>query len=255
MARIFARTPVIIVPLDDGLISGPLGGLADVGGLLRPELLVNIDAILGFRGLLCALECQLRTTPFIINVSGSTTRSQHTKKRIITSINSALRLGADAIAFHLNVSDASEGHMLKTLGHVIDEAEAAGVPVFVIAYPRREGPDGDDNYREMRIARPSEFVELVTHSVRIAVEMGASAVKTVYTGTPESFHEVVRAACGIPLIVAGGPPISDDAALEKAVGGISAGAVGIAFGRQVFMHHSPAAFLQRLRAAVDDLSN
>ncbi len=37
--------------------------------------------------------------------------------------------------------------MLRTLSTTVREAEAFGVPVFAIMYPRREGDGNDDNYQ------------------------------------------------------------------------------------------------------------
>lgn len=251
LARILARRPAIILPLDDGLISGPLGGLAHTSDLLEERLLEHVDAILGFRGLLSAYERQLIDTPFIVNLSASTVLSNHTTKVPVTSVEAAVRLGAEAVAFHLNVSDASEGQMLQALGRVVDQAEAAGMPIMVIAYPRRAVAAGDDNYAELRANRPAAYAGLVRHVVRVAVEIGASVVKTVYTGTEESFAEVIAAACGVPVLMAGGRPVDDDQAINNAIGAVRAGAVGVAFGRQVFMNSQPIGFLTRLRESLD----
>jgi DhnA family fructose-bisphosphate aldolase class Ia len=253
LARLLARQPAIILPLDDGLISGPLGCLADTSAFLEEGLLRHVDAILGFRGLLSAYERQLDEVPFVVNLSASTTLSSHTSKVPVTSVQAAVRLAADAVAFHLNVSDASEGHMLQALGRVVDEAERYGMPIMVIAYPRRATADGDDNYAELRAENPDAYTGLVKHVVRVAVEIGASVVKTVYTGTEASFAEVISAACGVPVLMAGGQPVDDDQAISNAIGAVRAGAVGVAFGRQVFMNHRPKDFLTRLRESLDRL--
>lgn len=247
------RRPTIILPLDDGLITGPLGVLTDTASILGDGLLQQVDAILGFRGLLSSYERQLSHVPFILNLSASTALSNHTTKVPVTSVEAAVRLGAEAVAFHINVSDESEGQMLEAAGHVIDRAEAAGMPVVVIAYPRRGAAAGDDNYHELRADRPEAYAGLVCHVVRVAVEIGASVVKTVYTGTEHSFAQVISAACGVPVLMAGGPPVEDDQAIRNAVTAVRAGAAGVAFGRQVFMNSEPAGFLARLRESLDSL--
>src|SRR6266581_4595305 len=49
-------------------------------------------------------------------------------------------------------------------------------------------------------------------------ELGADVVKTLYTGSPDTFREVVR-GCPVPVVVAGGPKLdSDRAALEMVEG-------------------------------------
>lgn len=251
LGRILGRHPSILLPLDDALISGPHGHLSEVKSLLVPEVLNHVDAILGYRGLLVNADEQLRRTPFIVNVSASTFRASHTKKVTVTSVDRALALGADAVCFHLNVSDTRESSMLKSVGRTIDRASSLGVPVLMIAYPRRGRSDkSDDNYLDLLVDEPERYRDLVVHSVRIAIELGASAVKTVYTGSVESFAQVVQAACGVPVFVAGGPPESEtsDEAISKARSAVEAGAAGVAYGRHVFMSPDPAGFLAQLRA-------
>ena len=47
---------------------------------------------------------------------------------------------------------------------------------------------------EQLTAQEAKEIGLVSHVVRVAVEMGVDAVKTTYTGTAESFAEVVASA-------------------------------------------------------------
>lgn len=253
LARLLERTPTIMLPLDDGLISGPLGHLADTSSFVQEPLLSAVDSILGFRGFLCNYEDRLKHLPFVMNISASTSLSNHTSKKLVATVEAAVRMGADAVAFHLNVSDPAEGCMLRALGQVVDAADVVGLPVVVIAYPRRSGSDGDDNYQSLRSADPEAYVALVRHTARIAVEMGASIVKTVYTGSEQSYSTVISAACGVPIIMAGGPLVDDDVAISNAIGAVRAGAIGVAFGRQVFMNNAPADFLSNLRHSLDSL--
>ena len=59
-------------------------------------------------------------------------------------------------------------------------------------------------------------------AARVAAELGADLVKTVYTGDPESFREVTR-GCPVPVVVAGGSKTDERATLELVAG---AGFVG-----------------------------
>ena len=251
MRRVLPHRGALILPVDGGLIDGPLGALKDPFGFFQENLLSNVDAILGFRGLLSACSGLLDGTPFIVNLSASTALSSHTHKRLVGTVEAAVRSGADAVGFQLHLSDPKEGDMLADLGRVVDEADSFGMPVMVIAYPRKGTAEGDNNYHQLRATNLDRYALLVSHAVRVAVEMGANIVKTHYTGTRESFREVVKAACGVPIVVAGGPHCSDAEAEAKAVCAISAGAWGIAYGRQIFMHSDPAAITERLRRAVN----
>ena len=76
-------------------------------------------------------------------------------------------------------------------------------------------------------------------AARIGAELGADVVKTVYTGDPDSFRDVVR-GCPVPVVIAGGPKTSTDKQLlERIDGAMEAGARGAAIGRNVFQHKDP----------------
>jgi fructose-bisphosphate aldolase/2-amino-3,7-dideoxy-D-threo-hept-6-ulosonate synthase len=251
LLRVLPRRGSMVLPLDGGLIDGPLGALADSRKFLTRQLLENFDAVLAFRGLLKTHQRELQHTAFIANLSGSTALSTHTFKRQIASVESAIRAGADAVCFQIHLSDSHEGSMLRDLGKVINHAERWGLPVIAIAYPRRGTAGADDDYAEVRQRRPSDYTRLVSHVVRVAVEMGVDAVKTTYTGTAESFAEVVASACGVPVLVSGGAMCPDSDALAKAKAATIAGAWGTAYGRQIFLHEDPVGMARRLREAVD----
>lgn len=253
LRRILPRRGSIILPVDGALIDGPLGALADPAQLFSEKLLSNIDSILGFRGLLNAYDDLLTKVGFIVNLSASTTLSTHTHKRLVSSVESAIRSGADGVCFQIHLSDEKEGEMLHDLGTVVTQAERWGIPVLTTAYPRRSSPGGEDNYQALLEERPDDYTRMVAHVVRVAVEMGTNVVKTVYTGSIESFKEVVRAACGVPVVVAGGAVSTDSEAEAKAISAVSAGAWGIAYGRQIFMNENPVAITCRLRKALDDV--
>jgi DhnA family fructose-bisphosphate aldolase class Ia len=85
----------------------------------------------------------------------------------------------------------------------------------------------------------------------MAVELGADAVKTDYTGDPVSMRAVVE-DCPIPILVLGGTRQgSDEDALEVVRGAVRAGAAGVFFGRNVFQAPDMSLFLQQARAVLD----
>ena len=61
-----------------------------------------------------------------------------------------------------------------------------------------------------------EYAKLIAHACRIGVELGADLIKTQYSGDPESFQTVVRAANGIPVVIAGGPLVERSLAIQRA---------------------------------------
>ncbi|MEM2744643.1 MAG: fructose-bisphosphate aldolase, partial [Nitrososphaerota archaeon] len=86
-------------------------------------------------------------------------------------------------------------------------------------------------------------------------ELGADIVKTVYTGSSESFRKVVN-RCPVPIVIAGGPKVENDKqVLEMAKGAMDAGAIGVTFGRNVFQHENPKAIVKALASIVFRKSN
>ena len=101
------------------------------------------------------------------------------------------------------------------------------MPLLAMMYPRGK-----------KITNPHDPTH-VAHAARIGAELGADVVKTVYTGDPDSFRDVVR-GCPVPVVIAGGPKTSTDKQLlERIDGAMEAGARGAAIGRNVFQHKDP----------------
>jgi fructose-bisphosphate aldolase, class I len=80
--------------------------------------------------------------------------------------------------------------------------------------------------------------------------MGADLVKVSYTGSVETFQEVV-AGCNVPVVIAGGPKMnSDREILEMVKDSIEAGGAGISIGRNVFQHKDPKRMVMAMSAIV-----
>jgi DhnA family fructose-bisphosphate aldolase class Ia len=92
--------------------------------------------------------------------------------------------------------------------------------------------------------------DLLAYCCRIAAELGADAIKTEYTGDPETMAEVVE-DCPVPVLTLGGAKgDSEEAVVEAARGAIEGGASGIIFGRNVWQAEDPAKMSASLREAV-----
>ena len=254
LSRLFRHSDgrAVILPIDDGLISGPGARLSDLPALFSVIGSSPPDGILLFAGVLTRHWSAIGPVAAIVNVTASTTLATHTRKVLCTDVESAVAAGADLVAVHVNVTSRHERNMLRTLSTVVRKAEVLGVPVFAIMYPRREGDEDDDNYQEWREAEPERYSQLVAHAARIGMELGADVVKTPYTGSPETFARVVEAIHPVPIVIAGGSLCSEFAAVSAARGAVAAGARGVSFGRNVFERDDPARMLQLLHSAVHE---
>lgn len=238
LTRITRRGKMLCIPMDHSITVGPVKGLED------PELMVRFvarggaTAFLAHKGILKALRRPPRIG-MILHLSASTSLGPSPNRKIlIASVQEGIRLGADAISIHLNIGSKEEPEMLVQLGMAADECDSLQLPLIAMMYPRGEGikdPPGTDT---------------VAHVARIGAEAGADIVKTIYTGSTETFREVVR-KCPVPVVLAGGARVSSDRELlELADSVMKAGAMGITFGRNVFEHQDPTAIVRALRKVV-----
>lgn len=255
LSRIFNNGRTVIVPIDDSLISGPENGLFRIDRTIQHIIKGKPDGIICYKGLLKDNFKSLEGTSIILNITASTNRSSHTRKVLIGSVEESLALGADAVAVHVNISSKYEFEMLRILGEVSRECELLGMPLMAIIYPRTEINSKDDNYYDLKNENIHEYTSLVKHSVRIACDLGADIVKTQFTGTVESFKEVIESSMGIPIIIAGGPKLSKEDALGNARMAIAAGVSGVCFGRNTFNRTFVTDFIMELKEIVYKKSN
>lgn len=223
----------IIVPMDHGVSNGPIDGLIDLDRAVNLMAEGGANAVLGHVGL--ALHGHRRggrDVGLILHLSASTSIGPDPNDKVlVNTVTNALRMGADAVSMHVNIGADSEARMLSDLGRISIECMEWGMPLLAMMYPRGRNIENEHQ------------VEHVSLSARVAAELGADIVKTVYTGNPDSFREVTR-GCPVPVVVAGGSKTSDLATLELIEGAMDGGAAGISIGRNAFQHPNPDRFLK-----------
>lgn len=245
-------TPLIVCPIDDSLISGPVNGLEKPYSKLKSIISAQPSAILTFSGMVERNPELFLKANYIINLSASTTRSAYTKKVLIGSIETALSFHACAAAVHINLSSIHADEMLAAGGEVVEQARRYGLPVVGIIYPRGEREGRPEDFVSLKAEDPDAYSELVAHCVQVGVDMGFDLIKTQYTGSVESFRRVMNCAGGVPVVIAGGPLIDEDDAISNAVDAVKAGAAGISYARNVFGRPNPEDFIQKITKALAD---
>jgi DhnA family fructose-bisphosphate aldolase class Ia len=159
---------------------------------------------------------------------------------MVTTLKEAIQLGADAVSVHVNLGAAGEQKMLETLGRVAMECQEWGMPLLAMMYTR-----GKDI--------KSEFdPKYVKHAARVGAELGADIVKVNYTGSVESFREVVEGT-PVPVVIAGGEKTETDLELlEMVQGALEAGCSGVSIGRNAFQHERPQRIVRAICMMVHD---
>lgn len=223
----------IIVPMDHGVTSGPIEGLIDLDRSVNLVAKGGANAVLGHVGL--ALHGHRRGGPdigLILHLSASTRIAPDpNEKVIVNSVTNALKMGADAVSVHINIGADSEARMLEDLGATAIACMEWGMPLLAMMYPRGKNILDEHDVEHVKLA------------ARIASELGADMVKTVYTGDPDSFREVT-AGCHVPVVVAGGSRTDNLSTLTLIEGAMEGGAAGISIGRNAFQHPAPDRFVK-----------
>lgn len=232
----------IIVPMDHGVTVGPIDGIKNLKDSVMRVAAGGANAVIEHKG---AVEDGLRgegpDIGLIVHLSASTSMSSDPNaKTIVCSVEEAIRLGADAVSVHVNLGNGAEKSMLKDFGKITYEARSWGMPVLAMMYVR--GKEIKNEYDPM----------VVKHAARVGAEMGADIVKVAYTGSSESFRDVVE-GCFVPVVIAGGPKMdSDKDILEMVKGSLDAGGAGVSIGRNVFQHRSPEKIIRAFAALIHE---
>ncbi|MEK6987963.1 MAG: 2-amino-3,7-dideoxy-D-threo-hept-6-ulosonate synthase [Candidatus Thermoplasmatota archaeon] len=229
LRRVFNGGKALIVAMDHGVSSGPVAGLEDIKKAVANVAKGGATGVILHKGVVrFAKDYFDERLSLILHLSASTSLSTHTNRKVlVTRVDEAISYGADAISTHTNLGGEDDEHMLADLGAVATECDRFGMPLLAMMYPRGEN-----------IKNPYD-VDAVKHVARAAAELGADVVKTVYTGSPETFREVVR-GCPVPVVVAGGPKLdTEKAALEMVAGAMVGGAAGVSLGRNIFQAKDP----------------
>lgn len=223
----------VIVPVDHGATVGPIPGLVSMRDAVTRIVQGGADAVIMHKGMVSAGHRRSgRDVGLIIHLSASTALAVDSNaKELVCTVEEAIQLGADAVSIHVNLGADTESTMLRDFGTVARDCVRWGMPLLAMMYCR--GPKVKNEYD----------VKVVKHAARVAAELGADIAKVAYTGTPESFAEVV-AGCHIPVVIAGGEKMETDRDILVMVdGALKAGARGVSIGRNVFQHDDPRQLL------------
>jgi fructose-bisphosphate aldolase/2-amino-3,7-dideoxy-D-threo-hept-6-ulosonate synthase len=165
-----------------------------------------------------------------------------TNYRLFSSVEDALRIGADAVATMAFIGVQRESENSEKIGRVSQESERWGMPHIVEALP----PEIVEHHFKPKAKWKWPDPEHVKFVDRVAAELGADVVKSYYTGDPDTFKEVVK-CCPVPIIVLSGPGAEDPKGLlQIAHDVISVGAKGVIMGRNIWGYKDPVTMIKAL---------
>lgn len=238
MKQIFQKNNrTIIVPMDHGVTTGPIQGIINMQQTINQLVKGGVDAVIVHKGVVKTVDDI--NTGLIVMLNGISNLTPNMNNKIqVCSVREATRIGADAVAIHINVGTQDEDKMLANLGKVAEECDNFGLPLLAMMYPR--GPKITNEHA----------VEAVAHAARVGAELGADIIKTNYTGTIESFKQVTE-SCPVPVLIAGGPKCESVGELLRTTSdALKAGAAGLSMGRNVFQYDDQVLIVKALSAIV-----
>ncbi|MDN5932299.1 MAG: 2-amino-3,7-dideoxy-D-threo-hept-6-ulosonate synthase [Pseudonocardia sp.] len=241
-----STTGLMIAPLDHSISDGavvPRGSSIDQ---LADQLAGSgVDAIVVHKGSVRHIAPErFSRMSLIVHLNASTGHAADPDaKYVVTGVEDAIRLGADAVSVHVNVGSQDERQQIGDLGRIADACDRWNLPLMAMMYPR--GP---------RITDPHDPA-LVAHAVTIAADLGADLVKTVFPGSRQAMLDIT-AQCPVPVLVAGGPAHVAESEVLRFVGhALSGGAVGVAMGRNIFQNPHPARIATKVARMVHGFSS
>ena len=238
----FRNGKTVILPIDHG-VAIPVPGLENPFDLVErvnpfvDGYVMNLGVALRAVDALAGKGICLRTDAYNTRMAGDGAGSI-----ALYGIEEAEMVGANAVMNMLYPGSVNEKTVMQDCANLVMSSMDSDIPVIIEALPFGLGQA--DKYT----------VDNVRFAVRLAAEIGADVVKTPYpvNGTVEDFKRIVG-QCFVPVIILGGAAMNDDAGLLKIVeDAMTAGAAGVAIGRNVWQHKNPAAIARSIAAVVHE---
>ena len=224
----------VMFAFDHGYFMGSTAGLERLD-LVVPELMPNIDCLMGTRGALrtCVQPDNRKGIALRVSSGSSMLNSDLSHEVIAVDIEDAIRMNADCMAVQTFIGAEGQLSSIDNLSRTINAGMRYSIPTLGVVAVGKD------------MERTDRFFKLAT---RIVAEMGCQIIKTYYC---DNFEEIV-AACPVPIVVAGGKKLPEQEALTMAYLSMQCGARGLDMGRNIFQSEHSAEMAQAIRKIVHE---
>ncbi len=229
----------VIVAIDHGIAGiTPLAKLDRPGGLIRAVMENGADALLVTPGLARSFSSLFGRVGIILRVDCGPTAltGEWSDTKPALTVEDAVRLGADAVAAMGIVGVPGESASLHALANLATQCDRWGVVLLAEMLPGG-------------FAASEASVEQIAVAARVGAEIGADLIKIRYSGSVEIFRTVTN-SCYRPVVVLGGSKQSPEQLISSTRDALTAGARGVAVGRNVWQSADPGRITASLVEAV-----
>src|SRR5690606_27266372 len=132
-----AAQRLMIVPMDHSVTDGPIVS-NDLNRLVGQLARNGVDAVVLHKGSVRYIDPDNFTrTSLILHLSASTRHAPDPDaKYLVSSVEEALRYGADAVSVHVNLGSAEERRQIADMAAVADACDRWNMPLLAMVYPR-----------------------------------------------------------------------------------------------------------------------
>jgi class I fructose-bisphosphate aldolase len=243
---------LLLLPIDQGIEHGPRDFFANPASK-DPEYQFRLAVEAGYSALACQIGLAEKyypdyagQVPLILKVNGKTDipPSDDAFSTTNSSVEDAVRLGADAVGYTMYLGSPRQGDDLHQLKGVREDCDRYGMPLVIWAYPRGSAID--------KKGGPSSFYA-IDYAARMAMEMGADVVKLnmpkidpekdkdapapyneMQVDQAEAISHCVESAGRALVVLSGGSKTDDETVLQNTKDVMDAGGSGVIFGRNVW---------------------
>ncbi len=226
---------ILIVAMDHAAWSDrPLPGMIKPGELIRKVVSAGADAILTTLGTATAFSDELGPGGLILTVNADEPMLQ-------VAVETALSVGADAVKCMIYPGLGTDRTSLINAGRLGAECKK-----WQMGFLAEVVPGGFQGGPEFRTP------EKIAGGARVGAECGGDFVKTLYTGSAESFRMVTE-NCYVPVVILGGAKMdSDEDLLTVVKGSLDGGGKGVAFGNNIWRHEHPDRLVAAISAVIHE---
>ncbi len=232
---------LLAITMDHPITRGNLPGLIDIRTTMKLVVDGGPDAITMQKGIAeRVFPPYAGRTALIMKASAYSVQYHPTYDTPLADVEEAVRLGADAISVGCIVGGPDQAQQLTMLARVAKDAASAGMPLIAHIYPKGA------------MIKDQHDAKNVAYAVRCGAEIGVDIIKTIWTGSAESFRSVIE-ACPATVALAGGEmgeTLEDYLKMTREA--LDVGLGGVTYGRFVWQHAHPSAVIRALRALIHE---